>query len=318
MARLRTWARKAPEKPATPEAPPAPPPAPPGDKGPDIGNLAAQVAERLSKVQPHKVKAEAKAIIEEFAERRLKSLPAGTKLTLLSRMLARDWRSGWWIFTADRDARNKVYAALELAPELAALEAPLQAQLVQELKGNALFKEAQRKWVQMELHRRLEVLQMIADTHSRVFGYEPARVVCMAPSWPPVYPALNGKDATGQMPAKGDREIHIEAQQWGTYNNFAAIFKAVIKENTHNHQRQLVERARNGQIAETDPLYTQAMLFELNFTSAGLVRPSESRDAYLAQPVVAHAERQKELICDQIIPPYRVTPGRGPKPEAGT
>ncbi len=180
-------------------------------------------------------------------------------------------------------AQLKLYQTMSLDSDFLAADGRVRRAVIGDLTRRGPTLEwltwAWKSWPTLPLTERMPVLQRIVNLHCQRAGF-------FAPS------SINATVLPGRALACWQpeaREIHLNTAS-PAFDDFEAVAESIFHENNHNYQYALMGR---GGLRDIDPtgeraqLATQVRLFAANIDY--YVCGSESRAAYVAQPVEAHA-----------------------------
>ena len=184
-----------------------------------------------------------------------------------------------------RETQRKIYKSLRIDPEFEANDKERRQQVVKNIlagpKAKEELKQAKAGWANMQPVEKLKVLEKMAAAQAKAFGIDPPQIVPFTEDF------KEGSLKNGYF-SQRDGKIYMNLHPAASVHDFEAALDIVFHENSHNYQRQLVNRLEStADVPASDRL--QAQLFQANLASGGYVNPKEDLEIYLGQPVEEHA-----------------------------
>ncbi len=248
-----------------------------------VKSLIAEV-DALKQALPAKVLAanQLKDEIDALSASDLKAKPAKQKVEMLRTLLTADIKGDP---PSDiRKAQHKLYQAMDMDPAFVEREMDFYDKVADDLATDPLIKEmTPTKWTtETDQAGKLAIIRKIVKLQSEKLGFEPPEVV------PIDKPSQGGLTTNGYF-SPSDGKIYINFNAASSVKNFAKAVDLAIHENAHNWQDRLVKKFNAGEIPESDPNYTQAMMFAVNELGGAYVKGAESFAVYKKQPMEDHS-----------------------------
>lgn len=212
--------------------------------------------------------------IDKMSKEDIRNLPTRAKILMIKSMQDGNYSD------EDKAAVKKMFSINYLDPKFEQADEKKRKDLAQKLEADPELKKAKKDWATLDVDKRKQVLQKVADMMADTYGVPKTTIE--------MYNKPKDDDGSVENGYYNHRDgkLHLNSNADSAFGKgMERIMSTVVHENAHRYQATLVEKLDKGTIKEGDAEYEQAWLFKLN--NKDYIQPGT--DEYFTQPMETHS-----------------------------
>lgn len=187
-----------------------------------------------------------------------------------------------------REAQREIYLSLSLDKKLLEHDKKKREEITETIFKNSELasdlQKAKEEWQSWDAPKKKALLKKVLNVQARALYGEDGPELDEFDEGP----TSAGVKQGGFKLSSGKIRINVNPAA-PFQRDFQTTLGTLLHENTHKFQFVLLDKLKKGELTEDDPLYAEALLFEVNTEGQGYVNGAEDYQTYVKQPTEEHA-----------------------------